>query len=87
MFFDKKTRSRANLNQFLSQELHKPVIKKIERRKVNVRLNNNIWLDLAEMGSVSSFNRSVKYLLSVIVVSTKYTSVKALKDKKTKILL
>ena len=39
------------------------------------------------MGSVSSFNRSVKYLLSVIVVSTKYTSVKALKDKKTKILL
>ena len=51
MFFDKKTRS---------QELHKPVIKKIERSKVNVRLKNNIWLDLAEMGSVSSFNRSVK---------------------------
>ena len=35
-FFDKKTGSygRANLNEVVAQELHKPVIKEFERRKV-----------------------------------------------------
>ena len=33
-FFDKKTGSRASINEELAQELHKPVIKKIQRRRV-----------------------------------------------------
>ena len=61
----------------------KPVIKKFNRRKVNVRFKDNIWAaDLAEMGSLSSKNRNVKYLSCVIDVFTKYGWVKPLKDKK-----
>ena len=40
--------------------------------------------DLAEMGSFSSKNWCVRYLLCVINVSTKYVWVKPLKDKKAK---
>ena len=36
------------------------------------------------MGSLSSFNCGVKYLLCVIDVFTKYDLVKALEDKKAK---
>ena len=39
------------------------------------------------MGSMSSFNRGVKYLLYVIDVYTKYAWVKSLKDDKAKIVL
>ena len=78
-FFDKKigsgttSKMRANLNEVLPQELHKPVITKCKRRKLYVRFKGNIWVaDLAEMGSLSSKNRGVKYLLCVIDVFTKY---------------
>ena len=43
--------------------------------------------DIAIMGSLSSKNRSIKYLLCVIDVSTKYFRVKPLKDKKAKTVL
>ena len=37
------------VNEQLAVELHKPVIKTINRRKVYVRFKNNIWaVDLAE---------------------------------------
>ena len=39
------------------------------------------------MDSLSSMNKSVKYLLCVIDVFTKYAWVKALKDKKGKTVL
>ena len=58
--FDKKTGLGATVNKVLAQELHKLVIKKFESRKVydNNRFKDNIWAaDLAEMGSLSSFNR------------------------------
>ena len=56
-------------------------------RNVYARFKNNIWAaDLAEMGSLSSFNR-VKYLLSAIDFSAKYAWVKPLKDKKAKTVL
>ena len=48
-FFDKKIRSEMIVNEQLAVELHKPVIKTINRRKVYVRFKNNIWaVDLAE---------------------------------------
>ena len=68
----KKTGAGISVNEELSQKLHKPTIKKIKRRKVYARFKNNIWeADLADMGSFSSFNRSLKYLLCVIDFFTK----------------
>ena len=43
--------------------------------------------DLAEMESVPSENRNVKYLFCVIFFLTKYAGVKHLKDKKVKTIL
>ena len=90
-FFDKKTRSGAiatsragvSVNEQLAEELHKPVTKKFKRRKVYARFKDNIWAaDLAEMESLSSKNKNIKYLLRVIDVFTKYAWVKPLNNKK-----
>ena len=79
-FFDKKTGQGMSVNEELAKELHKPVIKKIKRRKVYARFKDNVWAaDLAETSSLSSKNRNVKYLLCVINVFTKYGWVKPLK--------
>ena len=52
---DKKMK--ANVNEMLTQELHKPVIKKIQKMKVYARFKYNILAaDLTEMGSLSSKN-------------------------------
>ena len=45
---------KANVNEILTQELHKPVIKKIQKRKLYARFKKNILpADLAEMGLLS----------------------------------
>ena len=63
IFFGKKTGSGISVNEQLADELHKPVIKKFKRRKAYARLKDNIWVaDLAEMESLSSKNKIVKYL-------------------------
>ena len=83
--FDKETGLEASVNEELAQELQKPVITKFKRRKVYARFKDNLWAaDLAEMGSLSSKNWSVKYLLCGIDVFIKYTWTKPLKDKKLK---
>ena len=66
-FFDKKTGLGVSVNEQLAEELHKPVITK--GRKVYARFKDNIWAaDLAEMKSLSSKNKNLKYLLCVIDV-------------------
>ena len=61
------------VNEKLAEELHKPVIKNFKRRKVYTRFKDYNWVaDLAEMGSLSSKNKNVKYLICVIDVFTKY---------------
>ena len=51
-----------SVNKQLAAELHKPVIKKLKKRKVYVKFKDNIWApDLAEMESLSSKNKNVKY--------------------------
>ena len=56
-FFNKKTGSGVNVNE-LAKELHKPVTKKLKRRKVYVRFKDNIWAaDLDEMVLLSSENK------------------------------
>ena len=63
-FFDKKTESGVGVKEQLAEELHKPVIKKFKRRKVYAKFDENIWAaDLAEMETLSSKNKNVKYLL------------------------
>ena len=40
-FFDKKTGSEINANKEISEESHKPVIKKLKKRKVYARWKEN----------------------------------------------
>ena len=41
-------------NKILVEELHKPVIKKFNQRKVYLQFRDNIWrVDLADMQSLS----------------------------------
>ena len=71
-FCDKKTRSGIRVNEELANELHKPLIKKINRRKVYKRFKDNIWAaDLADMESLPTKNESAKYLLCVVDVFNK----------------
>ena len=54
-FFDKKTGSGISVSEQLAEELHKPVTKKFNRRKVYMKIKDNIWSsDLSEMESLSS---------------------------------
>ena len=77
-----------SVNEQITEELNKPVTKKLKRRNVYIKFKDNIWeADLAEMESLSSKNKNVKYLLCVIDVFTRYAYVKPLKNKKGKTIL
>ena len=72
-----------NSSLILADELHKPVIKKFNKRKVYSQFKDNIWgVDLADMQSVSRKNKGIKYLLCAIDLYSKYAFVIPLKDKK-----
>ena len=87
-FFDKKSMgSGINMAKpsfsILADELHKPAIKKFEKRKVYSQFKDNIWgVDLADMQSLSRKNKDIKYLLCAIDLYSKYAFVVPLKDKK-----
>ena len=67
----------------LANELHKPVIKKFNKREVYSQFKDNIWgVDLADMHSLSRKNKGIKYLLCAIDLYSKYAFVIPLKDKK-----
>ena len=40
--FDEKTGSGISVNEQLAEELHKPIIKKLKRKKVYTRFKDNI---------------------------------------------
>ena len=81
---DRKTAgSGINENIKLANELHKPIIRKFNKRKVYSSFKDNIWdADLAVMQLLSKFNKGIKYLLCVIDLFSKYDFVVPLKDKK-----
>ena len=82
---DKKTMSGKDIknNKILAEELHKPVIKKFNKRKVYSQFKDNIGgVDLADMQSLSRKNNGIKYLLCAIDLYSKYAFVIPLKDKK-----
>ena len=75
-FFDKKSTGSGfkklkntikPSSSILADELHKPVIKNFEKRKVYSQFKANIWgVDLADMQSLSRKNKGTKYLLCAI---------------------
>ena len=70
-------------NKKLAEQLQKPIIKKIMKRKVRSSFINNIWgADLADIQLKSKFNKGFRFLLCVIDIYSKYTWVIPLKDKK-----
>ena len=74
---------RVNENIKLANELHKPIIRKFNKRKIYSSFKDNIWCaDLADMQLLSKFNKGIKYLLCVIDLFSKYAFVVPLKDKK-----
>ena len=89
-FFDKKSKGSGVVNikltpqnQQLAEELHKPIIKKFEKRKVHAVFKDNIWgADLADMQLLSRYNKGIRFLLCVIDIFSKYAWVVPLKDKK-----
>ena len=51
----------------LADELHKPIIRKFNKRKVYSQFKDNIWgVDLVDMQSLSRKNKGIKYLLCAI---------------------
>ena len=70
-------------NYQLADELHKPIIKKFKKRKFYSSFRDNIWgVDLADMQSLSKYNKGIKYLLCAIDLFSKYAWVVPIKDKK-----
>ena len=84
--FDKKSIGSGIFNEpnyELANELHKSIIRKFKKRKVYSSFRDNIWgVDLADMHSLSKYNKGIKYLLCVIDLFSKYASVIPIKDKK-----
>ena len=70
-------------NEQLAEEFHKPVIRKLKKRKVYSAFKDNIWgVDLADMQLSSKYNKGIRFLLCVIDIFSKYAWVVSLKDKK-----
>ena len=56
---------------------------KFKKRKVYLSFRDNIWCaDLADMQSLSKYNKGIKYLLCAIDLFSKYVRVIPIKDKK-----
>ena len=72
-FFNKKSKGSRITNESnyqLANEFHKPIIKKFKQRKVHYSFKDNICsADLADMQSLSKFNKEIKYLLSAMICS------------------
>ena len=85
-FFDEKSSGSGIVNEpnyHLPNELHKPIIWKLKKVKVCSSFRDNIWsIDLADMQSLTKYNKRNKYSLCAIDLFSKYAWVVLLKDKK-----
>ena len=87
-FFDKKTSSSGirheNIsNKKLGEELHEPIIRNFNERKVDSPFIDNIWSkDLSDMQLISKFNKEPRFLLFAIDIYSKYVWVIPLNDEK-----
>ena len=63
--------------------MHKPIIRNFKKRTVYSGFKDNIWgVDLADMLSLSKYNKGIKYLLCEIDLFSKYAQVVPIKDKR-----
>ena len=86
-FLDKKSKGAGVKNKIKQNQLvnepHKPIIRNFKKRKVYSSFKDNIWgVDLADMQSISEYNKGTRYLLCAIDLFSKYAFVVPLKDKK-----
>ena len=83
-FFDKWSSGSgvaAEPNYQLANELHKQIIRKC--KKAYLYFRGNIWgVDLANMQSLSKYNKGIRYLLCAIDLFSKYAWVVPLKGKR-----
>ena len=70
-YFDKKSSGGGITNESshqLAGKIHKPIIRKFKKRKVYSSFRDDIWgADLADMQSLSRYNKRIKYLLCAII--------------------
>ena len=72
-FFDKKFQwswivNKENIQ--LADELHKPIIKKFEKRKVYSSFRDNIWgVDLDDMQLLSKFDKGLDFYYVLLIFS------------------
>ena len=70
-------------NLQLAEELHKPIIRNFKKRTAYAGFKDNIWgANLADMQSISKFNKGTRFLLCVIDIFSKCAWVVPLKEKK-----
>ena len=85
-YFDKKTSGSGikyeNIfDKELAEELHKPIIRKFKKRKVQSPLIDNIWgAYLADVKLISKRNKGFRFLTCVIDIYSTYAWVIPLKD-------
>ena len=85
-FFDKKSGGSGVATKpsyQLASELLRHIIRKFKKRKFYSSFRDNICgADLADMQSLSKYNKAIKYLLCAIDFFSKYAWVVPLKDKR-----
>ena len=65
-FLDKK--ASGGIKNELAEELHKPIIRKFEKRKVHSPFIDNIWgADLADIQLISKFNKGICYFYESLI--------------------
>ena len=73
-FFDKKTSSRTVRNEIfsnkeLAEDLHKPIIRKFNKKTVQSLFIDNIWdAYLADMQLISKFNKGIPFFYYVLLI-------------------
>ena len=71
-------------NKELAEELHKPLVRNFENRKIYSSFKDNICFDdLAHMQLMSKFNKGFRFSLCVIEICSKFVWVVLLKIKKS----
>ena len=75
-FFDKKSSGSGitnGPNYQLAKELLKPIIRKFKKRKIYSFFRDNVWgVDLADMQSLSQYNKGIKCLLCATNLFSRY---------------
>ena len=68
-FFNKKSsggpiKNEIISNKELAEEIHKPIIRKFEKRKVHSSFIDNIWsADLADMQLITKFTKEFRFFI------------------------